>query len=605
MNQKNDIDYDSMSPEELAKLAGVSLPEKKQGDIDYDSMSDEELMKIAGIQSQKNSSDFFSKANSLEEMFPGISKPGYLPDVQAIQKIGNMIGIGPAGGAILKGSKELSSPAFSLAKLIGRSGSNYWRGLKGTDISNQTEKADELANKFVGQITKSKTPQEINSKIDSAIQSQRNSHNDILNKYDEETENLLSQNDKKSQSEAQDLIHDLYSSKSPKEVAEKLGNEHKIVGDEAIELHKNDYKTKNKLYDEALNSEGKEILPLNNEKQVQDVINETIQFLGDLEKRQPGSNFTILEDSIKNFASSPTTRNAHDLQSKLGHIIRKIKERPYNEQNQEVVSNLSDMRDKFLDYLEKNAGQKYKEATRFYKNEYLPWEQDPIISKIVKQGKSSPAIMQRLSLEELDPNANQTPILKLLSKLSPESKKLIVGSKLNNVINRNGIVDQSKLPSAIDSVVRRGFGDFLPENAIEKTNQIENQSNHNEVLSNIRKIGRNKLSEELVKKQNLLKQKADVRKNILVAANKSYMPGKGYSAPKLYSELDKLVKSDISGNYGSNIKGPLDEIRKNLDIIKKHELTAKNARAAKNFLQSLIPGQKAIKIADIISKANK
>jgi hypothetical protein len=140
----------------------------------------------------------------------------------------------------------------------------------------------------------------------------------------------------------------------------------------------------------------------------------------------------LLSGKIIDAGQSPTLRNLHDVQSKMGSMIADIKSVPYAERDNNALNLLTDYRDKIINNISTYAPE-YKDDQAFWKNNVVPYQNNTAINNLVNNRIVPANIGNILSKPELADVPNRVPgtVNTVLRHLTPQDKQLIPLSKLS------------------------------------------------------------------------------------------------------------------------------------------------------------------------------
>jgi hypothetical protein len=274
-------------------------------------------------------------------------------------------------------------------------------------------------------------------------------------------------------SAGKNIFSDLYD--NPNFATESLGKENQLLG----KVLRNNYlEQKNigtKLYKDALGDVGDKKIPL---PSIGKAKLKEYSFAKDIRDASEGSVGKQTKNTLDKFLNNPTVSTAHDLQSRVGAQISRLRRKPYAERDPDSIDNLEKIRNDIKNTLLKNAGPKYSEATKHWFENVVPYTKDSIINKAVVKRQVSPGLARRLTAEEIDPGAGDS-ISTIARHMTSEQKEKVLLPYLKNAIDTEGNVNPNALLKSMQGLRAKGLGDFI------STESMGYLKNLNDLKSNI------------------------------------------------------------------------------------------------------------------------
>lgn len=207
--------------------------------------------------------------------------------------------------------------------------------------------------------------------------------------------------------------------------------------------------------------------------------------------RQIESNYSLIPQKIlkkdlevrelnKTFAENPTLKNAHDLQSQLGTVVRRLKAegkrnglgtaghnaligfgRAQDAIQKDIHSFLSSSENP-------NLSNKYYEATENWKNNVVPYIENPGIREIAKGDIENPGTIMSI-FERPEKNT-----LRVIEDMGPSASNKIIYSEIGKI--RKNFTPES-LVNAMDRLEAKGLGAYLSEDLISKIADMHQKIN--------------------------------------------------------------------------------------------------------------------------------
>lgn len=174
-----------------------------------------------------------------------------------------------------------------------------------------------------------------------------------------------------------------------------------------------------------------------------------------------------INNSLANYIDNPTVNAAHSLQSDLGVAIRKLYQRAPQERDADLIDSLTDARNALRDYISQNAGDNYQDASNFWRNNVVPYQENKMISKVATQGKVDNAtkLVNSLANGELE-DADKQSLNTIASHMTDDQKEQMLlpflkGSKANPLITTSGDVNPDVLLNSINGLKFQGLDQFV------------------------------------------------------------------------------------------------------------------------------------------------
>lgn len=353
----------------------------------------------------------------------------------ALELAAGVIPIAKASEAI----PEIAKLGTSLASKGGKAllkkfqDSSFVKNITGQNIEDATQKFGSEAKNVLGNLFgESKL-----SPIDQLHQGTRNVLSEIYPDAQGLPRNKLEQN-------TDEVLQKIYGTPDYKNM---VGNENQLLSKKVQEAHDRNYAIGQKRFNKTLGR--------------------TPQEEAEEAKSKDDLSMPLLTQKITQLKKKPTLGAMHNVQSQIGSMIADMKSVPYNERDNEGISALGKLRDNFISTIESQAPG-YKDDQAFWKNNVIPYYEDPAINKLVRKNVVPANISNILSKPELAAQRNQLPgtVNTVLSHLSPQDKQLIPaaqlsGTKANPLVDAAGNLNADKFAKNAQGLNIKNIQKFL------------------------------------------------------------------------------------------------------------------------------------------------
>lgn len=194
-----------------------------------------------------------------------------------------------------------------------------------------------------------------------------------------------------------------------------------------------------------------------------------LKFVTEVKKVGKGNLGDIVTEHLNTFLKNPTAKNAHEAQSVLGEHISDLYMRDVRPPNNELKK-LQSLRSELRNNIGKVAGNRYKKASDYYRDNRVAYKEDQVVSNVIK-GKvpSGESLARRMAKGET--LSGEEPIstnaLKTFARHmdSEDKEKMILpfikGTKSNPVLTVSGKLNPDVIRKGMEGLKVQGLEKFM------------------------------------------------------------------------------------------------------------------------------------------------